>query len=112
MLMLRVRITFMSPNPECGQDASVLLCVLNTTAAKELKKLKMQDYRSGDLQCRIAYTLHGSPCVSPYRDPASGVGVWSLERQLMGSQRPHTATTASYRSAQHSSPPHHQPRPS
>ena len=40
MLILRVRITSMSPNPECGQDASVLICVLNTTAAKELK---MQD---------------------------------------------------------------------
>merc|ERR1712155_241896 len=51
----------------------------------------MQNYRSGDLQCRIAYTLHGSPCVSPYRDLASGVGVWSPERQLMGSQRPHTS---------------------
>ena len=34
--------------------ASVLICVLNTTAAKELKKLKMQD--SGDLQWRISYT--------------------------------------------------------
>ena len=108
---MRVRITFMSPNPECGQDASVLICVLNTTAAKELKKLKMQDYRSGDLQCRIAYTLHGSPCVSPYRDPASGVGVWSLERQLMGSQRPHTAQpppAIDLPSTSH----HHQPRPS
>ena len=47
----------MSSNPECGQDASVLLCVLNTTAAKELKKLKMQDYRSEYLQWwRISYT--------------------------------------------------------
>ena len=38
--ILRVIITFMSPDPDCGQDASVLLIVLNTKAAKERTKDK------------------------------------------------------------------------
>ena len=51
--ILRVIITFMSPDPDCGQDASVLLIVLNT---------KIRTFTAEDrlLQC--------SPCVSPYRE--------------------------------------------
>ena len=46
--------------------------------------------------------LHGSPCVSPYRDPASGG--WCLVPGEAADGFPeaaHRPATASYRSAQH-----------
>ena len=61
--ILRVIITFMSPDPDCGQDASVLLIDLNTKAAKERTKDARLKIRTFTVEDRLHATML-SWCVS------------------------------------------------